>query len=739
MNNKIRNFIKIIALILLICISAYIFRNNENIKNAKLVEKNNLLVQDIRTLNNNTSESVDISEKYVDKSEYTKEYSNYLNMSKEEKSKVSVIPPKYKVKKDLLYSEDFRLLYSNINKNSRKIKASNNEYSSNSATKYDLRDVIGEISVSNQSNDNICWAYSSNKVLETHVKLLHNQTYNYSEAYLDYITSNLLYGNRNQGEGGNYDNAFEIITVNGIATEEVIPNDVSYQDRLEEITSAKCVTRILKYVTFPYINEASSSEEILEQRNAVKTHISKYGAVATYISSINKNNYNSEKYTYYCPSNNEEVWHQVTIIGWDDNFSKNNFLQYGNSRPQNDGAWLAMNSWGEEWGDNGFFWISYEDALVNSYIGGIIATENMHNYEEGYTYNIYYPSSDFTLKPYDTYIKRQTDLAVNFNRKNKNMLEYIDYIAISRAEDYIPSNTNIYINNKNSNLNESSETYNLEGIVGKVWSIYTPEIGEKLLTGDEFLIKLKSYGLRTTEIGGVSTYAKINSTWNKIEYTPQIVVYTHSYPIESIVTVNNIKDEYLLGENIDVTIGSIEVSCAEGKIIQSIPLSECNIVGFDTSSLGEKTININYGGKSIEYNINVKNVELESNIYEINNMKISNVNPKTSVAMFLNNIISIISDVKLKKNDKEMNSLDLVGTGCELILNDRIKYKLMVTGDVNGDGQVDMADLFRINSHRLSKEKGILKDEYFLAGDIDGNGKVNFLDMLKINNIRLKK
>ncbi len=49
-----------------------------------------------------------------------------------------------------------------------------------------------------------------------------------------------------------------------------------------------------------------------------------------------------------------EGWHAVSIVGYDDSLN----------------AWLAKNSWGESWGEHGYFWIAYgqchidEDAII---------------------------------------------------------------------------------------------------------------------------------------------------------------------------------------------------------------------------------------------------------------------------------------------------------------------------------------------------------------------------------------
>ena len=54
--------------------------------------------------------------------------------------------------------------------------------------------------------------------------------------------------------------------------------------------------------------------------------------------------------------------HSISIVGWDDNYSKDNFT--GSYMPESDGAWLCKNSWGNYNSLGGYFWISYEDYYL---------------------------------------------------------------------------------------------------------------------------------------------------------------------------------------------------------------------------------------------------------------------------------------------------------------------------------------------------------------------------------------
>ena len=100
------------------------------------------------------------------------------------------------------------------------------------------------------------------------------------------------------------------------------------------------------------------------QRDNIKNMILKNGAViTTYYAGSGAFSSPGGEASYYVPGSNM-INHAVLIVGWDDSYSRTNF----ETQPSQDGAWLVRNSWGENSGNDGYFWMSY-----SQYIGEAVA------------------------------------------------------------------------------------------------------------------------------------------------------------------------------------------------------------------------------------------------------------------------------------------------------------------------------------------------------------------------------
>lgn len=78
----------------------------------------------------------------------------------------------------------------------------------------------------------------------------------------------------------------------------------------------------------------------------------------------------------YFYDGDHEANHDVVIVGWDDSYPREAF----SPQPEGDGAFLCANSWGEDFGDLGFFYVSYEDTQIGRHNVSYAGVENTENY-----------------------------------------------------------------------------------------------------------------------------------------------------------------------------------------------------------------------------------------------------------------------------------------------------------------------------------------------------------------------
>ena len=94
---------------------------------------------------------------------------------------------------------------------------------------------------------------------------------------------------------------------------------------------------------------------------------------------------------------------------------------------------------------------------------------------------------------------------------------------------------------------------------------------------------------------------------------------------------------------------------------------------------------------------------------------------------FKNNISTEIGYKVVNSSGEEIQDSDLIGTGYKLITDTNKEYTLIVTGDLNGDGNVTLVDLSRLKKFYL----GIitLQEDYEKAGDANYDNQVSIVDI----------
>lgn len=249
-------------------------------------------------------------------------------------------------------------------------------------------------SVKNQGQLDTCWTFSSLGVFESSLlkenKITSQDTYDFSENHMRYALSsdggnNLGFDRRNYA-AGNFDMALAYLTrgqMNGVVNEsdDKYPADTTSSEAkatrvLTDFSGQKVEdyypSQVIRLGDLP-LNATTDQKDT--RRDQIKNIIMSYGAVT--LSYYSDNSYyniaaDHSKASYYNPNvptrsdtNYPQSNHGVSIVGWDDNYSKSNFK--AGFQPDHDGAFLVKNSWGTSWGQNGYFYISYDD--VNSCTG----------------------------------------------------------------------------------------------------------------------------------------------------------------------------------------------------------------------------------------------------------------------------------------------------------------------------------------------------------------------------------
>ena len=336
-------------------------------------------------------------------------------------------------------------------------------FGASNTSNFNLKSIIPQnVVIRNQEQTGSCWAFASLSSLETNLALTNyksgkntTKVYDYSERHMDYTSSSDSFSDgtnesgykREVDSGGNWFYAESYLTNGTGAIDEVQMQFKNFNIEgkkisLSDIQNKKVTSQVYDTVEFAdYLGDNINSTTSMQIKNQIKQHIQDYGAVfaTIYGAQLTDNScYNNETGALYCKRVGNTDYlpdHAISIVGWNDTYGVENFKE--GLKPENPGAWIIRNSWGEKAkagsveefrefvfnelkdsfleqnittsdaipenvinniaeqigytiendyvymtvGDNGFMYVSYEDCNISSGMYGIVKAKDYKNYE----------------------------------------------------------------------------------------------------------------------------------------------------------------------------------------------------------------------------------------------------------------------------------------------------------------------------------------------------------------------
>lgn len=204
---------------------------------------------------------------------------------------------------------------------------------------YDMRTNNKITSVKNQGDCGSCWTFGCIGSIESGAKILGLGDLDLAENGLNYCNG----FDTPPCEGGDATRALAYFLRAGILSESDDPYLTNVKPNCGNLAPKA------KYLL-------NGAFYLPQDRDAIKQAVMDYGA-ATHIMCWDESAYDESNKTFYY-NGDANANHMVLIVGWDDNKV---------TQAANPGAWILRNSWGNGWGENGFFYLSYDDKYAVSW------------------------------------------------------------------------------------------------------------------------------------------------------------------------------------------------------------------------------------------------------------------------------------------------------------------------------------------------------------------------------------
>ena len=591
-------------------------------------------------------------------------------------------------------------------------------------TSYDLRDYQMLSPVKDQQSGGNCWAFATLAALESAILKASGELLDLSEENMKNMMQ--LYSNygwsRTETNGGGNDNMALGYLVNWLGP--VNEFDDYYDDYSMLSPLLNAITHVQNVV---YLKRDSYTDN-----DAIKEAIMKYGAVSTGIY-FSYYYFNEDNNAYFFPAQSYAN-HGVAIVGWDDYYSRDNFL----TAPAGDGAWIVKNSWSSDWGEDGYFYVSYYDKVLAevgiSDMSYAFVFNDSAKYDKNYQYD-YIGKTDYFVTGLNTIWV-------------ENIFNATGYDMLAGVSTYFRQTTDwdlfIYVNDalrmtKSGTCNPGYTTINLGDYI-PLQPNDTFKVRFKLTNkkGVEFAISEGQYANKQLNTTGVSFFSKDGIDWIDLydyefttplneghEYISQVAAikaFTISYELQHLITLNvensfnkvNIEafvcDQF---ENI-IKSGNLTFDIAGVKYNASIENGHANL-SYIFEDKGVFDINAYYRNAFSNSTVNITVIDAD--------IVVAIVKDKNNVEIIFTSPFDINSTLNLTVND-ENKLINLTNGYASLDLLDLLYGKYNLTASLIDDYYGSLiSSSFEII---INKTKIIAEDLVVFS-----NGEVSYSILLK--------
>ena len=619
--------------------------------------------------------------------------------------------------------------------------------------RYSLVDEGYVTEVKDQQSSGNCWAFAALASLETCILKASNKTFNFSvENMKNLIEMYSAYGWKMETNNGGYDEM-----PMGYLASWLGPVNATL-DPFDDMGTLSPVLDSEIHIQNIYVLPARSS---YTDNNAIKEAILKYGGLyASYFHSGTY--YNSKTYGYYF-SGTSGGNHAIAIVGWDDNYSKNNFI----SKPAGDGAFIVKNSWGTSWGDKGYFYISYYDKVLFAVGKDNQAFTFILNDTVRYTKNYQYDVAGMT--DYLITGKKTIWYQNSYNATGNEVIAAVSTFFNTTVDYQISIYVNDLLQLTQNGKHEGSGYYTIPlneyvpVTVGDVFKIVikltNPQKGYAVVPISEIVSTTRCY-----YSPGISYFSHDGVTWTDL-YDYTYSGYNHKYNSQvaciKAFTINDKQNTTITLNNITPTVQDVTEIIATivdskgklvkfGEVIFNINGSNYTVnvvngsakLNITFNNVGDYLISANYqsnglyNASTIQKTVNVNKGDVNL-IIDVNNIiygenTIANIN-LTSVLG-----INITDNVTLRINNKEYSIKVINGSAIftlpEILDANEYQASISYNGSEKYNGANNSVN-FTVAKKEITMNVTIDKDYRDLSVNVNLSEKLNGTVTLLLNNL----